>query len=70
MLDFGFSCGVSVSVFTASGAVQLRRLFSHKGQFSLTFPASHFTVQVQNSVSCGSSSSRASKSASSTWFRK
>ena len=30
----------------------------------------HFTVQVQTSVSCGSSSSRASKSASSTWFRK
>ena len=70
MLDLGFSCGVSVSVFTASGAVQLRRLFSHKGQFSLTFPASHFTVQVQTSAACGSSSSRASKSASSTWFRK
>ena len=25
MLDFGFSCGVSVSVFTASGAVQFRK---------------------------------------------
>ena len=64
------ACGVSVPVFTASGAVQSRRLFSHKGQFSLTSPTSHFTVQVQTSVSCGSSSSRASKSASSTWFRK